>query len=377
MCAASEDPFAASLRGIKAEQARDLSDGAVVVKAFAPPRFDINNQRAEFLAYLEEHGYAVVAQAADVEAVEHAKSLMWDFLESVPGTEVRRHDVDSWGHHYDWLPSPTNGILSGFGWGQSACMWHVRLLPQVRAAFAAIWGTDDLLVSFDGGNVFRPWRYNPSWLTDGGWYHVDQNATKPGSSGRVCVQGLVTLTSINASTGGLVVVPRSHIDHEELCKRNPYAKDAGDFVPVSHADPVFENGAFLLCAEAGDLLLWDSRTVHCNNPALGALESDAEQPSSGNAGQEGPWELLRQATYVCMTPAQFTSEDILQWRCETFEQGFGTSHWPQKKVRAGAPPPDYCVDPNGISKEQRLLIGYDRARSAPGKRGNAVGCVIA
>lgn len=370
------DPLAASLRGIKAERARDLSNGTVAVEAFAPPRFDISNQSSEFLAYLEEHGYAVVAQAADVEAVEHAKSQMWDFLESVPGTKVSRNDVDSWGHRYDWLPSETNGILSGFGWGQSSCMWQVRLLPQVKATFALIWGTDDLLVSFDGGNIFRPWRYNPSWLTDGGWYHVDQNATKPGSSGRVCFQGLLTLTSVNASTGGLVVVPRSHMEHEELCKRCPGVEDAGDFIPVFNADPVFRNGAFLLCAEAGDLILWDSRTVHCNSPALGALEHhSAEQPSSSNVGHDGPWELLRQATYVCMTPARFASEEILQRRRELFEQGYSTSHWPHKVIRAGAPSPDWFVDPNMISKEQRLLIGYDRAGSAPDKWDSVNGCI--
>lgn len=32
----------------------------------------------------------------------------------------------------------------------------------------------DLIVSFDGGNAFRPWKIKPEWSTDGGWWHVDQ-----------------------------------------------------------------------------------------------------------------------------------------------------------------------------------------------------------
>ena len=38
----------------------------------------------------------------------------------------------------------------------------------VQESFAAIWGTEDLLVPFDGGNIFQPWRYNPEWLITGG-----------------------------------------------------------------------------------------------------------------------------------------------------------------------------------------------------------------
>ena len=72
---------------------------------------------------------------------------MWDFLEAVPGATARRDDPDSWGSE-DWLPSASTGIIQGHGWGQSDFMWSIRLLPVVKAAFAAIWSTDDLLVSF-------------------------------------------------------------------------------------------------------------------------------------------------------------------------------------------------------------------------------------
>lgn len=118
------------------------------VVAHRPERFDVGTQQAELLQHLEQHGYAVVAAVADSEQIAHSKSLMWDFLEgAVPGSGVDRHEPESWGSA-SWVPSSSTGIIQGHGFGQSDFAWSVRLLPKVKAAFAAIWGTDDLLVSF-------------------------------------------------------------------------------------------------------------------------------------------------------------------------------------------------------------------------------------
>ena len=38
---------------------------------------------------------------------------------------------------YDWIPNPANGIVHGFGFGQSDFMWHLRLLPRVKACVLA------------------------------------------------------------------------------------------------------------------------------------------------------------------------------------------------------------------------------------------------
>ena len=54
--------------------------------------------------------------------------------------------------------------MNGVGYGQSDAQWAIRTAPRVKRAFAAIWDTDDLIVSFDGGNAFRPHDYNPSWF---------------------------------------------------------------------------------------------------------------------------------------------------------------------------------------------------------------------
>merc|ERR1712224_522083 len=155
------------------------------------------------MSYLRDNGYCVLAEVADAEAVNRGKTLLWDFLESVPGTRVRRHEPSTWGKESGWLPDQSNGVLGVQGIGQSEFCWHARTLPRVNAVFAAIWGTPDLLVSFDGGNVFRPWKDKPEWKTSGGWWHVDQNSFQEDGAGFRCVQGLLAFTDATPATGGL------------------------------------------------------------------------------------------------------------------------------------------------------------------------------
>jgi len=331
-------------------------------------------------------------------------------LESVPRTQVRRGEPASWGKIGDWLPSASNGIVGKLGFGQSAFCWHTRLLPKVKQAFSAIWGDNDLLVSFDGGNVFRPWRQRPDnseiaratrswgvaspaigprrpsdhrvaspeeWRTEGSWWHVDQNAFLPGMRGRMSVQGLVTFTDATPATGGLCVVPGSHLQHEEVSERACGEKLPANFLPVQGGDPVLGAGGRLVCARAGDLLLWDSRCVHCNTP--GSIEEDEdeeqqqtclpkgdqgggggelpEEEGSGGIATAATAELLRVAAYVCMTPAAWASEDVRKWRKDHFLRNVTTGHLPHVLTGAGeAPewPPPRSWDT--VSPAQRLLI---------------------
>jgi len=158
------------------------------------------------------------------------------------------------------------------------------MLPKVKAAFEAIWGSEELLVSFDGFNIFLPYLLNPEWLTKGGWYHVDQNAIGKGQKkGRHCVQGFVTLTEATEHTGGLVVIPGSHLQHTEMCERIEIAQAVGDYVPIPEGDPLLEQQPVLVCAQPGDLILWDSRTVHCNTPALTLGDESPSCPKYGYA----------------------------------------------------------------------------------------------
>ena len=91
-------------------------------------------------------------------------NLFWDWMEAQAERSsrrtdrpVQRDDPATWTVWNGWPEdNEYQGLLGKRGVGQSAWMWWARGLPVVRAAFAAIWGTDRLHVSFTGGTAMRP-----------------------------------------------------------------------------------------------------------------------------------------------------------------------------------------------------------------------------
>lgn len=189
----------------------------------------------------------------------------------------------------------------------------------MKNVFARLWNTRQLLVSFDGCGTFRDWRYNSTWKTKDGWEHVDQNPKiKPS---RCCIQGLVSLTDQNEQTGGLVVYPGTHFRFNELCD---ITADSRDFVRVPLDHPIMEQGQTpgkLVHCRAGDLILWDSRLIHCNAPAYAIKERRPDEPV----------DLLRIAVYVSMSPVTFvngqTLEEFREKRKQMVENNYTLTHW--------------------------------------------------
>jgi ectoine hydroxylase-related dioxygenase (phytanoyl-CoA dioxygenase family) len=160
--------------------------------------------------------------------------------------------------------------------------------------FASIWDEEPkkMLCSFDGANVFVPWHRTglEEYKTNGGWFHVDQGDSK---RGKHCVQGLLTLYDADDSTGGLNVIPGSHLYHDEMMKECPMK--SGDFVSIPIDNPILHGTRKLVTGKAGDLILWDSRTIHCSSPALRTPETSTD-------------ELLRAVAYICMTPQSLVKD---------------------------------------------------------------------
>ena len=63
-----------------------------------------------------------------------------------------------------------------------------------------------------------------------------------------------------------------------------------------------------VCMDPGDLVLWDSRTIHY------ACFPKAEQ--------------IRYVIYTCFTPRKFGEEEDLKYKGELFAKYQGTTHWP-------------------------------------------------
>lgn len=276
------------------------------------PRFLLDDPA--WLNHLNAEGFAVLANVVSEEQLGQACCLLWDFLEANSGPAPwRRSSPETWTDEaLRNIGCPLRGLVNGAGMGQSDFLWFLRTLPRVRQVFEKIWGTQELLVSFDCAGIFRPWHHGFK-KTVSGWWHVDQGAAK---QGRHAVQGFVSLYPADGSTGGLTVVPKSHLRFAEVVKDQQNPRE--DYFTVQPYCPVLQSlPRRLVCCQAGDLVLWDSRTIHANSPAK-------EQPTAPAD------RLLRAVAYICMTPKRFAPKDVLLARKTAYEHRFSTSHWPHQ-----------------------------------------------
>ncbi len=95
-------------------------------------------------------------------------------------------------------------------------MWDARQEPGVRDAFAKLWHTDELLVSFERLNITFPNRKDIPRRPP--WDHIDQSPLRRGVH---CVQGLINLSPSGPDDGGLIVYPGSHRLNDEFFDTNP------------------------------------------------------------------------------------------------------------------------------------------------------------
>lgn len=318
-------------------------------------RFAGGDPRA--LEHLAEHGYVVIREVADAAQIAAIVDLFWAHLESL-GTGIDRGSPATWDDDR-WVGDPTTGILPDYGVPQSAMLWACRGLPAVAEMFARVWDTSDLLVSFDGAGAFRPTAVKGRWKTRPSWYHVDQNGLH--EAGFACVQGLVNLVDAGPDRGGLVVVPGSHRRHaalfaahrDELAAAHDFVRIAPEWLASLSDQPPLK-----VCCAAGDLVLWDSRTVHCNTraPARPAAPPKGVVPG-----------LERLVAYVCMTPRHRARDlaGLARSRHDAWTRGLGTNHLPHVFV-AKPPPPTregvpvrYEHVPVALDEHQRRLAGFD------------------
>ena len=321
------------------------------------PRFAAGSK--ESLDYLESEGYVVIANALSEAEADHALDLTWEFLKNL-GTGVDRNDVDTWDDD-QWPVNVHGGIVPSQGIGHSAAQWYIRSVPAVKKAFAAVWDDEDLLVSFDGMALWRPTDINPSWSTDrgGAWLHIDQHPiSRPG---RQCVQGAITLTRTSPEIGGNIVVPGSHKWFKDIEKRYPdrlasIPEDQDHFRFPTDDPQLKATPPIMAHMEPGDMMLWDSRTVHCSSPGTGPVPStDRSAPV-----------LLRAASLVCMMPRAHSNEEVMAMRRKAVQDRLSTTNWSDRWINAdqfpmvlqAGDPTKYRLPPvPELDEEQRAMVG--------------------
>ncbi|KAG8626803.1 hypothetical protein KVT40_005748 [Elsinoe batatas] len=166
------------------------------------------------------------------------------------------------------------GMCAGYGLPHEKFTWDIRAEPGVVDAFAKVYDTEDLIVSFDAVNFTFPGRSDIK--PNNPWPHQDQDPTKPGFR---CLQGLVNLLPNGQDDGGLIVCRGGHLlsedFHEDFKNEEDriwaWTKEWYGF--TDSGMKWLENKGLKwekVNAEPGDLIVWDSRTPHYNLSPTGS-----------------------------------------------------------------------------------------------------------
>lgn len=302
--------------------------------------------KARCAALLKRHGVVVFRDVASRRDVEALESDFWDWLEREHPTVDRNKPATHAPRVWSELGYANTGVITAGSIGQSALMWRARQLPGVVNAWRTVWGLDatepaatttQLLASFDGCGVWRnplhPCHAGNATRTSQAWYHLDQNAaTQPDFVG---YQGALTVFGADGKTGSTVVIPGSHKDFAANCKRGGKAP-RGAFVRMSGAgDAAYCRARAVQVAPLGpgDLVVWDSRVVHCSNGASRSLSTGDVRRARG-LGESAPLpSLLRLVCYVAMVPRSRAKPGHVDERRRAVFRGATAGHDPLKSRR--------------------------------------------
>jgi hypothetical protein len=256
---------------------------------------------------LETKGYCVVPDVLTPGEVEENLALFRTWQASIPNHDVVHDAVDP------------HGIYKFHQAGHQEHAWSIRTNPRVQSVFAHIWGTEDLIVSFDG-SCYIP---RSCRKVDTIWTHSDQ---APATQGLACYQGFVSLTPNKERT--LVVYEGSHLEHHEYFASKGIGGDTKNWQRIAPEDVLSRAPQKrVMDVPAGALALWDSRTFHQNQ--YGAPESEE-----------------RIVQYVCYLPRSHkkNTKAMQAKRRAYFAERRTTSHWPCPIRVNGAQPQTHGDD---------------------------------
>lgn len=295
-------------------------------------RFGLDDPR--WPAFLDAHGFAVVGGLVPDAAPYEAG--LWAIVEGLSGERLRRADPATVRRSASWPFMLHGGMIQYLG--HSRLQWELR--ERCAPLFARLYGVDvgELASSFDGVCLMAgARRYEPRDLLS--FVHTDQS---PRRAGRWSVQGLVNLVDSGADAGGLVVVPGSHLAHAGFFAARGLrpADDWYRFSADEKADPVFRD-PLKVCGRAGDMLLWDSRTFHCNTVPTAPVD--------------------RLCAYVCMLPASQVPPHVRARRRAALEGRRCSNHHPGDGFRLFPELPRFASAP----ERERLRRGLDRLQEGP------------
>jgi hypothetical protein len=213
-------------------------DWASLPEDFSPVLSDAD------LAFWNEHGYVVLHDAVSAEDCLAAERAIWDFT-----------GMDS-DNPVTWYSGPQgHNIMVQLV--HHPAFDRNRASLRIRAAFAQLWGTNDLQVTVDRGGFNPPER--PDWPFPGPHLHWDASIASPMP---LNIQGILYLVDTPAEQGAFCCVPGFQHRLEPWLASLPPGSDPRRQDLSSEAVPI--------AGKAGDFVLWHAGLPHGASPNKGA-----------------------------------------------------------------------------------------------------------
>lgn len=280
-------------------------------------------------ATLEEHGVAILESVLNEEECGAMEDGMWDWVghaTSIWTTPVTR-DPSTWREFVEKI-QPKKGLVQHPYWvGHAQFAWDVRQNPKVVKVFETIWGTNDLVTSFDGWVLgLDPKVTNLGWGKGMPNLHIDQ--TEKCKDEAQCYQASITAHDQNEGDATFFVMPGSHKLHTAFvdeCRANGVTVK-GNWHKLTEGQKAFymANGCkepIRVVCPKGSMVLWDSRTVHCGVPPVKPKKVVVTKPKN------------RMVVFVCMQPRSRLSAANLKKKRKCFKEMRTTTHWPADRIK--------------------------------------------
>ncbi len=239
---------------------------------------------------LKENGFVIIPNSINEHEIQKALALFFKWKNSIPNIDKFHNNINP------------HGIFKFHEVGHQEFAWFLRTRPSIINVFKKLWDTDELVVSFDGACYIA----KNCIKKDKIWTHTDQASN---NSNLKCYQSFISLTSNENRT--LVVYEKSHLLHEKYFKsRNICNSKNWNLIDHNYLDTI-KNNRKILKVNAGDLVIWDSRTFHQNQ--------------YGNPNSEE-----RIVQYICFLPKNVKENNntLREKRKKYFLERRTTSHWP-------------------------------------------------
>lgn len=295
--------------------------------------------------YLKKHGVAVIKGVLDDEEIKSMKKGMWETFEHLTKkfeVPIKEKKKDTWRSFYELYPLHSM-LIQHHSIAHSQFVWDVRQNQKVAKVFSKLWSEidgkeykkKDMLSSFDGISIhLPPEETNRGFFRGNTWYHTDQSYLR---NDLECYQGMVMGFDVNEGDATLACIEGSNNYHKKFAKKFK-KEDKGDWCKLNEEETKwyikkcqkkFDKPQVCVLAKAGDLILWDSRTIHFGK------ECDKDRKKSN----------FRLCVYTCQLPRlhmeEKTKEKMLLKKQKAFEELRVTSHWPHKSKLFAKTPRTY------------------------------------